>query len=542
VRLRISARKSDLARLQAFQVGKALLSKNPELQIQYNFRESLGDKNQTDPLWRMPEKGVFTEDFVQDLLEEKTDLVVHSWKDLPTSLREGTVIAATLPRADQRDLLLFKNSSRHRVGERSEFHVYSSSPRRAYNLEGFLKEHLPFRLDKVQFHNVRGNIQTRVRKLMEDPDVDGLVLAKAALDRLLSADAPEFHETKVFLRAVLQQVRWMVLPLSLNPNASAQGALAIEMKRGRPEIQNLLSSVHCAETFSCVEEERAVLASHGGGCHQKIGVTVLSRPYGRVFFLRGLTDAGKVLNERRILKSPLPGASSAAEVSRKDVRKESANEKFGAEELASSRELQVTREPIADLAWPKDLGALWIAKAEALPEALPEAVSAAEFTADKLVWTAGLQTWRKLAARGVWVHGSAEGLGEEENPRLEILQDGAIHWTKLTHADVSPQAASASTCSGTPMTILPTYRVRVSTDAWTAAEAAGTGPTQKAAFFWHSGSQFLAALAKWPELRQRKHACGPGSTYKVLREKLGNAGAIDIFLDEAEWRKSCSHP
>jgi hydroxymethylbilane synthase len=510
VHLRISARKSDLARLQAFQVGKALLAKNPALEINYNFRESLGDKNQTDPLWRMPEKGVFTEDFVQDLLEEKTDLVVHSWKDLPTSLREGTRIVATLPRADQRDLLLFKNSSRERVAQKKEMHVYSSSPRRAYNLEGFFKDHLPYSLEKVQFHNVRGNIQTRVRKLLEDPAIDGLVLAKAAMDRLLLAEDPEFQETQQFLRQTLQQVQWMVLPLSLNPNASAQGALAIEIKTGRPELERLLQSVHCAKTFSCVEEERAVLASYGGGCHQKIGVAVLAREYGRVFFLRGLTDSGEVLNQRRILK-------------------DTASEKFSSEQMVTSRELQVSREPLDKIEWPARVQALWVSKAEALPPDLPVG-----FTSGKLVWSAGLQTWRKLAARGVWVHGSSEGLGEEEGPRVETLFGGAIRWTKLTHAD-APVAGEAA---GAQMQTLATYKISIAADLWSAK----INIAEKAAFFWHSGSQFLAALAKVPELRNKKHACGPGSTYKVLRETLGAQGSVEIFLDEEEWRKSCSYP
>ncbi|MBC7371099.1 MAG: hydroxymethylbilane synthase, partial [Bdellovibrionaceae bacterium] len=167
MRLKISARKSDLARLQAYQVGNALKKKFAELEIQYNFRESLGDKNLTDPLWRMPEKGVFTEDFVQDLLDGNTDLVVHSWKDLPTAPRIGTQIVATMPRADQRDLLLFKKNDADKVRSSKHLKVFSSSPRRAYNLENFLKTHMPYGLRSVEFCNVRGNIQTRVRKMME---------------------------------------------------------------------------------------------------------------------------------------------------------------------------------------------------------------------------------------------------------------------------------------------------------------------------------------------------------------------------------------
>ena len=183
--LRISARQSDLARLQARLVGRALQEKVPHLQIEFQFRESLGDKNLQDPLWKMPEKGVFTEDFYQDLIQEKTDLVVHSWKDLPTDEKPDTRIQATLPRADARDLLLLKKEWNRDLGA---LKIFSSSPRRAHNLRDFLPQVLPnFKSGRaIIFENVRGNIPTRVRKLVESDDVHGLIVAKAALDRLLA--------------------------------------------------------------------------------------------------------------------------------------------------------------------------------------------------------------------------------------------------------------------------------------------------------------------------------------------------------------------
>jgi len=109
--IKISARSSQLAKLQAYLVGDELLKHYPNLNIKYEFRESLGDKNLTDPLWKMPEKGVFTEDFYRDLVDGHTDMVVHSWKDLPVESKEDTFISATLPRADQRDILIFKKNS-----------------------------------------------------------------------------------------------------------------------------------------------------------------------------------------------------------------------------------------------------------------------------------------------------------------------------------------------------------------------------------------------------------------------------------------------
>ena len=102
MRLNIAARRSELARIQAYQVGDSLAKAHPQLKIDYSFHESLGDRNQNDPLWQMPEKGVFTQDFREGLLKGDFDLVVHSWKDLAIDDDLKTEIVATLPRADAR--------------------------------------------------------------------------------------------------------------------------------------------------------------------------------------------------------------------------------------------------------------------------------------------------------------------------------------------------------------------------------------------------------------------------------------------------------
>src|SRR5436305_9043730 len=110
MRVTIASRRSELARIQALQVGEALRATHPLLEINYSFRESLGDKNQNDPLWQMPEKGVFTQDFREGLLRGEFDLVVHSWKDLPIEPDPETEVITTLSRADARDLLLVPRS------------------------------------------------------------------------------------------------------------------------------------------------------------------------------------------------------------------------------------------------------------------------------------------------------------------------------------------------------------------------------------------------------------------------------------------------
>jgi hydroxymethylbilane synthase len=505
--LKIAARHSDLARLQAFRVGDALKAKIKDLDVEYAFRASLGDLNQTDPLWKMPEKGVFTEDFLKDLKDGAAEMVVHSWKDLPTEVRPETEIAATLPRADIRDLLLFRRDRLADAKTSGRVRVLTSSPRRAHNLKAFLQTHLPFQVSEVVFESVRGNIPTRLKKLLSQ-DVDALIVAKAALDRLVTAREPEFAEAGTLISKVLAETRFMVLPLTVNPTAAAQGALAVEISRDREDVREALQLIHCAATFACVEKERRILASYGGGCHQKIGVSILERPYGEITFLRGLTDAGETLDRVELKpKVAQPCAANQAAIFPR-----------AREEAAFFDRQTLGRETWA---WAEQEQLLWVARETAWPQGFQPKESA-------IVWTAGLRTWQKLAERGVWVSGTSESLGEEEPTRLEpVLKalglideheaDGG--WVKLTHTSSKGERLCA------------TYRLSPKIQTVNLA-----GRTH---FYWMSGSSFDRAVELYPEILGGYHASGPGLTHRHLKEKLNstqNTAQIAIHLSVEDWR------
>lgn len=472
--IKIGARKSDLARLQAYLVGDAL--KAHGFSVQYIFRESLGDKNLENPLWKMPEKGVFTEDFFQDLVSGALDLVVHSWKDLPTEEKPETLIAATLPRADQRDLLLFKKTSHGR----KDLQIFSSSPRREKNLKPFLAKVIPG-AHRVQFQSVRGNVQTRVRKLLENPAVDGLIIAKAAMDRLLQTKESEFTETRDFLRQSLaDKLDWMVLPLEINPNAPAQGALAIEVKRDQADLIQALKVIHCEKTYQSVMKERRIFSKFGGGCHQKIGVAILQRAYGEIEILCGESPSGEEFRHRHLHpKKPIP-AGLIDKVVEFEIQRE---------------KIKLTNSVSAD--------AVLVSRFEAWPE---------HFSFSGLVWTAGLKTWEKLAALGVWVNGSAEGLGDGENPDIEALAGQKLSWVRLTHA-LSEDALMPS---------LATYHVRLGSKPFTVAS--------NDIFHWKSYSQFAWALTVKPELKNAFHCCGPGRSFELIQKALGSDQKLFIEL------------
>ena len=517
MRVRISARQSDLARLQAYRVGEALKSAGAT-SVEYNFRASLGDLNQNDPLWKMPEKGVFTEDFLRDLTEGTADMVVHSWKDLPTMARPDTEIVATLPRADTRDLLLFRRDRLAQAMESGVVRILTSSPRRSHNLGDFLLTHLPQNangLQSVTFEPVRGNIPTRLKKLMSQ-DVDGLILAKAALDRLMAAPEPEFAEAQAVIRDVLAHSRFMVLPHAVNPTAAAQGALAIEIPKHRPELVELVSRFNCTETFEAVSEERKILAAYGGGCHQKIGVTILHRPFGKLTYLRGLTDAGEVLDHIE-LQSPLARVPlTAEEVARMQLFPANNEEgSFFDRELITGSELEGVLGKLSGAQ------AIWVARENAWPFEYQAAV-------EQVVWSAGLKTWRKLASRGIWVNGSAEGLGEQEPRRLDVVtQNPQLDWVKLSHEDAHRTSSSV-------MRSVATYRLR--------PKARLPDLRERTHFFWMSGSSYERAVALFPEIKAKHHASGPGHTHTYLAQVLGEeavqSGQLSVALDVESWRRS----
>jgi len=500
VRIRITARTSDLARVQALTVGEALIAKNPDVEIEYFFKKSLGDINLSDPLWKMSERGVFTEDFYVDLMENRCDLVVHSWKDLPLESRSGTLIAATLPRADSRDLLLLKQESLKQVLSSKTARIFSSSPRRAHNLTGFFKSFLPSgEINNINFESIRGNVPTRVLKLFESESCDGLIVAKAALDRLLSSRNDQFKDTRSQLHRHLDKCLWMILPVSENPTAAAQGALAIEIRKESTDLLEILTLINCETTFQAVQEERKILGEYGGGCHQKIGVHVMPRNYGKILSLKGLTDRGETLDRWKLI----PNAHDHQKI------------RFHPSEVwpLDLKETDIfSREPLQASPPPKLAErALFIAKAEALPTDW-------KISPDKtLVWAAGLETWRKLAKRGLWVNGCQESLGESDPLLPQETFGKPPRWLKMSHQ---------SGFRG-DMELCPTYKLVPKTGL--------PALDGKKCFYWTSFSLFQEALKQYPEIKHAQHACGPGNTYEVLQAELGRQSSIRVFLSHKDW-------
>lgn len=489
MRVRILSRGSALARLQTALVARALDNAHPDLVVQCATRVSAGDRDQTSPLWQLGDKGAFTADLSEALRHGDADIVVHSFKDLPIELPNGTRVAGALPRADARDMLLVR---REVIRERpAHVSILSSSPRRAWLLNEVLPALLPWPVTRVDAVTVRGNIETRVRKLTEG-GAHGLVVAKAALDRLLGFGEP-FDEDAQRLRNLLQRCHWMVMPMREFPWAPAQGAIAMEIADGRDDLEALLAPVICRNTTDDVIAERNYLAAAGGGCHQALGAAVMTKCYGRVVSVRS------------------KGADGAADVARWALEN-GAREwpRVSADRVwpPPGQAVGVTRRSIEVSPPNPELG-LWVARAEALPEQW-------HVGPGTCVWAAGSQTRRKLAARGIWVHGSADGLGDEDHPSIDAIAGRCVSWLRLTHAGVTAPNA------------LNTYVADV--------DLPDDLPS-RSHFYWMSGDLFARAIERWPSIRDGWHATGPGRTREAVLARVKDPSRTGVWLDRESWEQ-----
>jgi hydroxymethylbilane synthase len=496
--LTIGARASVLAQVQARVVADALVARHPGLRVECRAFSSPADRELDAPLPELLKRGGYTGDLSVALRARAVDIAVHLWKDLPFGSHPHSHVAATLPRSDARDLLLVKRSWLQRPAE--ELRVLSSSARRRINLSGFLQWALPRRPARLSFVLARGDCEARLRQLMEG-DAAALIVAKANIDRLLEATAPEFAAARDHVRAALDACELMVLPLALNPTAPGQGALAIEIRRDRADLAGLLAPINCAATFGRVLTERARLAPTGDEDHP-LGVSIVPVPCGEVEFTRG-QRAGQWIQsaELRRTDGPLPPARSADAIWTGEE---------GATEGYRRVALPVRHDQFADAR----VG-LFVARSEAWPDGYSPRPG-------QVVWSAGIDTWRRLAARGIWVHGSDESLGEGGARALGALFPRVQRWVKFSHEQGYDSPFSERVA---------TYRLERS-----APLADVSGRTH---FFWRSGAQFHEYLQANPEIRGGWHGCGPGNTFSMIRAAIGEDRvraflSADVFRQEVQ--------
>jgi hydroxymethylbilane synthase len=257
-KLRLGTRGSALALAQSQAIAE-------KLGAEVVVIESEGDRS-TESLALMGGTGVFVTALRTALLAGEVDVVVHSFKDLPTGPAEGLAIAAVPARADARDALCAREGfTLDTLPEGAK--VGTGSPRR--------RAQLAARRPDLQLIDIRGNVDTRLSRVgSDDPErsLDAVVLAVAGLDRLRRADAITQH-----------------LELAWWPTAPAQGALAVETRAGE---KNLAAKLDHRPTHLAAEAERGVLARLEAGCSAPVAATAFLEDgmmflSGRVYALDG---------------------------------------------------------------------------------------------------------------------------------------------------------------------------------------------------------------------------------------------------------------
>ena len=248
MKLVVGTRGSALATRQTADVVAALQSLHPDLVVETRIIQTKGDLTQAEniPLASFGDKGIFARELESALLAGEIDFAVHSMKDLAHTLPEGLTIAAIPERQDPRDVIIGRT-----LGELSApgLRIGTGSARRRALLFS--------RFPDLTAHEIRGNIDTRLRKL-RDGGYDAIILAMAGLARLGLQD----------------QVTEALDPEWFVPDPG-QGALAIQTRAGDNRVIDLVSALTHRETQLAVEAERSFLRAVGGGCHTPVGALAI---------------------------------------------------------------------------------------------------------------------------------------------------------------------------------------------------------------------------------------------------------------------------
>jgi hydroxymethylbilane synthase len=241
-RLKIGSRGSQLALWQANHISALLRERGHQVELE--IIKTTGDKILDVALAQVGTKGMFTKEIEDALAEKRVDLAVHSLKDLPTELPKGFELVAITERVNPRDVFLSVHYDCVDALPKGA-KVGTSSLRRQAQLKAF-------RSDLV-IHPLRGNVDTRVRKL-EEGEYDAIILAAAGLTRLGKTQLVKEYLSEDFMCP-----------------AAGQGALGIEIRAGDAKMREYLAFLNNADSRAATICERTLLNKLGGGCQVPIG-------------------------------------------------------------------------------------------------------------------------------------------------------------------------------------------------------------------------------------------------------------------------------
>ncbi len=280
-KLIIASRESALAMWQAKHVQARLQAVYPNCEVTILGMTTTGDQILDSPLSRIGGKGLFVKELEMALADGSADLAVHSMKDVPMNLPDGFAMAATGEREDARDAFVSTNFNNLEDLPHGSI-VGTSSLRRQSQLNA--------RFPHLKIESLRGNLQTRLRKL-DEGQYDAIILAAAGLIRLGLGD----------------RIRAFISPQDSIP-AVGQGALGIEINASRTDLFEILAPLNHIDTQLCVEAERGMSRALAGSCTVPLGAFALRN--GDTIKITGFVAS---VDGKQILRETASGLATNAE-------------------------------------------------------------------------------------------------------------------------------------------------------------------------------------------------------------------------------------
>ena len=246
-KITIGARGSELSIAYVKKVKKLLIQKNKDLKeedINFKAIKTSGDIHQNIKLSEIGGKNLFCKEIEEKLLKKEIDIAVHSLKDMESVENNSLMIGAYIKRNDYRDVII-SNTIKSLEDLKKKIVIGSSSRRRELQLKKINKN--------ISVSNMRGNIDTRIKKL-EEGKLDGIILASAGIKSLNL-------ENKISLIFKAEEI----LP------AAGQGTVAVQCNKNDDAVKNFLRNINDQETELCAKSERAMLKTIGGNCETAVG-------------------------------------------------------------------------------------------------------------------------------------------------------------------------------------------------------------------------------------------------------------------------------
>ena len=274
--IRIGSRGSPLALAQARDIQRRLARKFPRFRFSLEVVPTTGDEFQSVEIFKKTNIGVFTKAIEKRLMSGEIDIAVHSLKDLPTHSPKGLCLAAFPKRLNSQDVLVSRKRHSLKTLPPGAL-VGTGSPRR--------KSQLALARPDLRLVDIRGNLGTRIKKVIHEKKMDAVVIARAGLVRL-----------KKYLRYASPLDNTQILP------AVGQGALGIQTRKKDRRVRQMLQTLNHPQTEKEVLAERVFLRTLGGGCRVPVGI------YSRIQNHRiHLTAAVFSVKDRQYVRSKING-------------------------------------------------------------------------------------------------------------------------------------------------------------------------------------------------------------------------------------------